>query len=126
MLPAAMLPAFNASSGGFTTYSGPIIEGCPGGACSVDPMCVRCWCEEPKSGGSGGVQDPNIERLRESGHVAIYRMGDRRGTTVNQIEKIQKVQRTLLYYDHLWYATADTVLQEPKFRNAAPLAKVRI
>ena len=32
-------------------------------------------------------------------------MGDRRGT-LNQIEKIQKLQRTMLYYvDHLRYAT---------------------
>ena len=39
-----------------------------------DPMYKRCWSEEPRSGGSGGV---HIENVKESGHVAIYRMGTR-------------------------------------------------
>ncbi len=54
-----------ASGVGFTTNPGPIIEGCPGGAWTrvfyVRTLLV--WGAKG-SGGSGGVQDVNIEASR--------------------------------------------------------------
>ena len=89
-------------------------EGCPEERIRVDLRCVCCRCEEPRSGGGGGVQETNSggvqetniesfdEKPQESGYLAMYRMGDQRGI-MNRIENYDHLR-----YDHLRYDTTET------------------